>query len=127
MGFIEEAKEIITLSKEAGISLAESIDLYKSYKKNINDSSEAGAADPKKEEPPKKTEEPENGKEQPEQAPEKEETKKDPDNVIDYKKKVEELEKKLENLQQENRNKDVSDSSKKTDEDIINDITRSFM
>lgn len=124
MGFIEDVKEIITLSKEANISLSESMELYKMYKK---DSSEDKKPDPKKEEPPKKAEELENGKEQPAQAQQKEEVKKDPDNVIDYKSKVEELEKKIAQMQKDNVAKDNSGSDKRSDIDIINDITKSFM
>ena len=125
MGIINELKDIVALSKEAGISLSESISLYKMYQK---DSSEDKKPDAEEKQEPKKTEEQDTGKEQPEGAPENEPQPEHKDNVIDYKSKYEEIEKKLEKLQQENAARDISGSeTKKSDEDIINDITRSFM
>lgn len=125
MGIIDELKDIVALSKEAGISLSESISLYKMYQK---DSSEDKKPDAKEKQGPEKTEEQDTGKEQPEGAPENEPQPEHKDNVIDYKSKYEEIEEKLEKLQQENVARDISGSeTKKSDEDIINDITRSFM
>ena len=124
MGILDEMKDIVTLSKESGISLSEAMNLYKMYNKA---SSEDKKPDTKAEQP-KKTEEQDTGKEQPEGAPKNELPPKDDGNVIDYKKKVEELEEKLEKLQAENVNKDVSGiKNQKTDEEIMNNLTRSFM
>lgn len=124
MGILDEMKDIVTLSKESSISLSEAMNLYKMYNKA---SSEDKKLEPKAE-LPKKTEEQDTGKEQPEGAPKNEQPPKEDGNVIDYKKKVEELEGKLEKLQAENVNKDVSGiKNQKTDEEIMNDLTRSFM
>lgn len=124
MGILDEMKDIITLSKESDISLSEAMNLYKMYNKA---SSEDKKPDTKAEQP-EKTEEQDTGKEQPEGAPKNELPPKEDGNVIDYKKKVEELEEKLEKLQAENVNKDVSGiKNQKTDEEIVNDLTRSFM
>ena len=125
MGIIEELKDIVALSKEAGISLSESISLYKMYQK---DSSEDEKPDAMEKQGPENTEEQDTGKEQPEGAPENEHQPEHKDNVIDYKSKYEEVERKLENLQKENTARDISGSTnQKSDIDIINDITRSFM
>ena len=77
----------------------------------------------------KKTEQHEDGKERPEEAPKKStEDSSRNDSVIDeYKKKVAELEQKVNDLQSKNVHKDYTDKDKKSDNDLINDITRSFM
>ena len=125
MSILDELKDIVTLSKEAGISLSESINLYKMYQK---DSSEDKKPAAKEKQGPEKTEEQDTGKEQPEGAQKNEPQPEQNDNVIDYKSKYEEIERKLENLQKENTARDVSGSeNKKSDIDIINDISRSFM
>ena len=75
-----------------------------------------------------KTEQHEDGKEQPDEAPKNStEDSSDNTNVIDYKKKIAELEEKVKSLQSANVHKDNSDSKQESDEDILNDITRSFM
>lgn len=125
MSIFEELKDIVALSKETGITLSESINLYRMYQK---DSSEDKKPDAKEKQEPEKTEEQSDGKEQPDTALQNEPQPEHKDNVIDYKSKYEEIEKKLEKLQQENAARDISGSeNKKSDEDIINDITRSFM
>ena len=124
MGLIEELKDIVTLSKEAGISLSESINLYKMYQK---DSSEDKKPAAKEKQEAEKTEQPSDGKEQPDKALQNEPPAGATDNVIDYKSKYEELEKKLDRIQQENTSKDLSEKQTKSDIDIINDVTRSFM
>ncbi|MBO7733505.1 MAG: hypothetical protein J6S67_13155 [Methanobrevibacter sp.] len=124
MGKLEELKEIITLSKETGVSLSEAISVYKEYQANSADSP------PKSQEveQPKKTEEQDTGREQPEGAPKNERPPETDDNVIDYKKKVEELENKIRDLQSANVQKDVSgQNNQKSNEDIVNDLTASFM
>lgn len=75
-----------------------------------------------------KTEQHEDGKEQPNEAPKNStEDSSEKANVIDYKKKIAELEEKVKSLQNANVHKDNSDSKQESDEDILNDITRSFM
>lgn len=75
-----------------------------------------------------KTEQHEDGKEQPDEAPKNStEDSSEKDSVIDYKKKIAELEEKVKSLQNANVHKDNSDSTQESDEDILNDITRSFM
>lgn len=125
MSLIEELKDIVTLSKEAGISLSDATSLYKTYKKASSEDEQPAATE---KQGPEKTEEQDTGKEQPEEAQKNEPQPEQKDNVIDYKSKYEEIERKLENLQKENAARDVSGSeNKKSDIDIINDITRSFM
>lgn len=75
-----------------------------------------------------KTEQHEDGKEQPNEAPKNStEDSSENTNVIDYKKKIAELEEKVKSLQNANVHQDNSDSKQESDEDILNDITRSFM
>lgn len=75
-----------------------------------------------------KTEQHEDGKEQPDEAPKNStEDSSEKANVIDYKKKIAELEEKVKSLQNANVHKDNSDTKQESDEDILNDITRSFM
>lgn len=124
MGLIDELKDIVTLSKEAGISLSESINLYKMYQK---DSSEDKKPAAKEKQGAEKTEEQDTGKEPPEGAPNNEPPASATDNVIDYKTKYEELEKKLDRIQKENTSKDLSEKQTKSDIETVNDITRTFM
>lgn len=124
MGIFEELKDIVTLSKETGISLSEANSLYREYKKASSEDEQPEQKDAG----PEKTEELDTGKEQPEGAQQNEPQPEQKDNVIDYKSKYEEMERKLERLQKENASRDISGSeNKKSDIDIINDITRSFM
>lgn len=74
-----------------------------------------------------KPEEHDAGKEQPEEAPNKVTEDSEDANVIDYKKKVEELEAKISKLQADNIHKDTSDNNDKSDEDIVNEVTKMFM
>lgn len=124
MGLIDELKDIVTLSKEAGISLSESINLYKMYQK---DSSEDKKPAAKEKQEAEKTEQPSDGKEQPDKALQNEPPAGAGDNVIDYKSKFEEMEKKLQKMQEENSTRDVSGSSKETDEELVNKLTQSYM
>lgn len=78
----------------------------------------------------KKTEQHEDGKEQPDKAPKKstDDSPIDASAIDGYKRKIEELEEKLQKLQSENVHKDNNEEDNgKSDEDIINDITRAFM
>ena len=124
MGLIDELKDIVTLSKEAGISLSESINLYKMYQK---DSSEDKKPAAKEKQEAEKTEQPSDGKERPDKALQNEPPAGANDNVIDYKTKFEEMEKKLQKMQEENSARDVSGSSKETDEELVNKLTQSYM
>lgn len=124
MGRLEDLKDIITLSKEANITLPEAVSLFREYNKASSDDS-VPAPEKKM---PEKTEEPSDGKEQPDKALQNEHQTESKDKVIDYKSKYEEMEKKLEKLQQENAARDISGSkNEKSDIEIVNDITRSFM
>ena len=128
MGLLDELKDIVALSKEAGISLSDATALYREYKQASSEDVKP-AAKPEEDKPkPQKTEEQRNGQEQPAPAPKSElETPKD-DNVIDYKKKVEELEDKIKTLQDQNTKKDLSGKdSQKSDVDIVNELTSAFM
>lgn len=119
----DDLKEIITVSKDSGMSLSEVIQLMKMT--SSKDEQPPKKADT---EPPKKVEEPKEGKQEPYQEPQKEVGKPSEDEtVIDYKKKVEELEQKISDLQKDNLSKDLSDKNTKTNDEIIDDITRSFM
>ena len=124
MSKLDELKEIVTLSKESGISLSEAISLYKEYKEAPSEDKQPAPEENGKE----KTEEQDSGREQPQGAQQNETKPQDNDEVIKYKAKVKELEKKITSLQQANIHKDVSgNDTRKTDEEIINDFTRSFM
>lgn len=78
----------------------------------------------------KKTEQHEDGKEQPDEAPKKstDDSSKDANAIDRYKKKIEELEAQLQKIQSDNVHKDNKDKdNERSDEDILNDITRAFM
>lgn len=128
MGLLEDLKDIVTLSKEAGISLSDATSLYREYKQASSEDVKPAAKQEEDKPKPQKTEEQRNGQEQPEPAPKNEpETPKD-DNVIDYKKKVEELEEKIKTLQNQNTKKDLSGKdNQKSDVDIVNELTSAFM
>ena len=124
MSRLDDLKDIITLSKEANITLPEAVALLRDYNKASSDDSEPA---PEKK-VPEKTEEQSDGKEQPDKALQNEHQTESKDNVIDYKSKYEEIVKKFEKLQQDNAARDISkNENKKSDIDIVNDITRSFM
>lgn len=124
MGLIDELKDIVTLSKEAGISLSDSINLYKMYQKESSEDKKPAA---KEKQEAEKTEQLSDGKEQPDKALHNEPPAGATDNVIDYKTKFEEMEKKLQKMQEENSVRDVSGSSKETDEELVNKLTQSYM
>lgn len=128
MGLLDDLKEVVTLSKESGISLSDATALYREYKQASSEDVKPATKPEEDKSKPQKTEEQRNGQEQPEPAPNSEqETPKD-DNVIDYKKKVEELEEKIKTLQDQNTKKDLSGKdSQKSDADIVNELTSAFM
>ena len=76
-----------------------------------------------------KTQQHDAGKEQPEEAvknatvtPEKEDS-----SILSYKEKIQELEEKLQKLQSENVHKDQSEVQTKSDEELLNELTASYM
>lgn len=87
--------------------------------------------EPKKEEErqvqDEKTEQHEDGKERPDEAPKKSTEASSTDSAIDeYKRKIEDLENQVKKLQSENVHKDYN-KERPSDEETLNDITRSFM
>lgn len=123
MSIFDDLKDIVTLSKDADISLSEAMNLYREYKEASSHDSAQGSEKTE----PEKTEEQSGGKEQPDKALQNEPEPETTDNVIDYKSKVEELEEKIQKLQQENVRRDISNNSTKSNEELANEVTRSFM
>lgn len=114
--------DIIALAK-AGYSVSDVKELM-----NLA-SSEDKDPEPQDEPKDEKTEEPKTGKDTASTEPEK--STEAPEKVIaidEYRKQIEELEKQVKDLQQKNIHKDVSSNqNEKTDKEIMDDITRSFM
>ena len=75
------------------------------------------------------TEQHDAGKEQPEEAQQNATSTPSEDGaILSYKEKIQELEEKLQKLQQENVHRDQSgQETEKSDEDLVNEITASFM
>ena len=93
----------------------------------LESSQEVPSMKEEKEDQDKKTEQHEDGKERLDEAPKKSTDDSSKDSAIDeYKKKIEELEKQVKKLQSENVHKDY-DKERPSDEETLNDITRSFM
>lgn len=115
-------KDIIALAK-AGYSVSDVKELI-----SLSSSEDPGPAEQEKT-PDEKTEEPETGKDTASREPEK--STEDPAKVIaidEYKKQIDDLKKQVKDLQEKNTHKDVSgNKNEKSNEEIINDITRSFM
>ena len=75
-----------------------------------------------------KAEEHSEGKEQPDKAQQKPtSTPEEDSSILSYKKRVEELEEKLQKLQSDNVHKDQSDKQTKSDEELLNELTSSYM
>lgn len=75
-----------------------------------------------------KTEEQEEGKEQPSEALKKPTSTPDEDSsILSYKEKIQELEEKLQKLQSDNVHKDQSEVKTKSDEELLNELTASYM
>ena len=95
---------------------------------DLASSKEEPPAQEETKEQPEKTEQHEDGKERPDEVPKKDaDTSKESEAINEYKQKIEELEKKVKDLQSENVHKNNSNADMKSDEDVLNDITRSFM
>ena len=75
-----------------------------------------------------KAEEQSEGKEQPNKAQQKPtSTPEEDSSILSYKEKIAELEEKLSKLQAANVHKDQSDKQTKSDEELLNDLTASYM
>lgn len=115
-------KDIIALAK-AGYSVSDVKELI-----SLSSSEDPEPAEQEKT-PDEKTEEPETGKDTASREPEK--STEDPAKVVaidEYKKQIDDLKKQVKDLQEKNTHKDVSgNKNEKSNEEIINDITRSFM
>ena len=121
MGF--NFKDIVILAR-AGYKVSEVKELIA-----LSNQSEA---EPAKDEGGKdqaeKTEQHEGGKEQPQEAQKNAtETPEENSVILSYKKRVEELEQQVKDLQEKNVHKDNSEVKTKDDEELLNEITASFM
>lgn len=111
---VSEVKELIALSNQSEAEPA------KDEGEPAKDEGEKDQA--------KKTEQHEGGKEQPQEAQKNAtETPEENSVILSYKKKVEELEKQVKDLQEKNVHKDNSEVKTKDDEELLNEITASFM
>ena len=116
-------KDIVTLAA-AGYKVSEVKELI-----NLANSTETDTA---KEDETKnqaeKTQQHDGGKEQPQEAVQNATDTSEKDSVIlSYEKKVEELEKQVKDLQEKNVHKDNSEKREKDDQELLNEITVSFM
>lgn len=81
-----------------------------------------------KKDQPEKTQQHDAGKEQPEEAAQNgTETPKEDSAILSYKKEIEDLKKQIKDLQSENVHKDNSDVEEINEEEMLNNITASFM
>lgn len=114
--------DIVALAKQ-GYSVSDVKELI-----SLTSSTEADPKEEVTDDQDKKTQQHEAGKEQPEEAVQKSTDDSSKVTAIDeYKKKIEELEGKLSKLQEQNVHKDNSEHKEKSDDEIMNDITRAFM
>lgn len=75
-----------------------------------------------------KTQQHDAGKEQPEEAVKNAtDTPKEDSSILSYKEKIQELEEKIQKLQSENVHKDQSEVQTKSDEELLNELTASYM
>lgn len=115
--------DIVALAK-AGYSVSDVKELI-----SLSSSEEKEPEKQEEKEPAKKTDEPEDAKDTSAEDPQK--STEDPAKVTaidEYKKQVEELKKQVKDLQDKNVHQDNSgNENEKSDEDILNEITRSFM
>ena len=116
-------KDIVELAK-AGYKVSEVKELIA-----LSSSEEADPA-PEGDEKGKdeKTQQHEAGKEQPEEVAKKSTSiPEDESSILSYKEKIQELEEKLQKLQSENVHKDQSEKQTKSDEELLNELTASYM
>ena len=116
-------KDIVELAK-AGYKVSEVKELIALSSSEETDPAPKGDEKGKDE----KTKEQEAGKEQPEEASKKSTSKPEEDSsILSYKQKIEELEEKIKTLQSDNIHKDQSDKQTKSDEELLNELTASYM
>ena len=116
-------KDIVELAK-AGYKVSEVKELIALASSEETKPAEEGEQKEKDE----KAQEQEAVKEQPEEAVQKStSTPEEDSSILSYKKKIEELEAKVKSLQSDNVHKDQSDKQTKSDEELINELTASYM
>lgn len=121
MGF--DLKDIVTLAK-AGYKVSEVKELIALAK---SDETKPEKEDENKDQA-EKAQQHEGGKEQPQEAVQNAtDTSEDDSVILSYKQKVEELQQQVKDLQERNIHKDNSDVKTKSDEELLNDLTASFM
>ena len=122
--------DIIALAK-AGYKFSEVKELMSLENQSEDKTAQGDKKDPEQEkkEQPEKTEQHEAGKEQPDKVQQNGTvTPEDADAILSYKNKIEELTEQIKKLQSDNVHTDLSDKeNEKKDEDLLDDITRSFM
>lgn len=122
-------KDIVALAT-AGYKVSEVKELL-----SLANQSETKSAEEGEEDQPEKTEQHEAGKEQheagkeqPEEAPKKgTDTPEEDSAILSYKQKIEELEAQVQKLQSANVHKDQSGKETKNDEDLLNELTQTYM
>lgn len=115
-------KDIVALAT-AGYKVSEVKELLSLANQSETKSAEEGEKDQ-----PEKTEQHEAGKEQPEEAPKKgTDTPEEDSAILSYKQKIEELEAQVQKLQSDNVHKDQSGKETKNDEDLLNELTQTYM
>ena len=116
-------KDIVELAK-AGYKVSEVKELIALASSKETDPAKEGEQKGKDE----KAQQHDAGKEQPEEAVQKStSTPEEDSSILSYKKKIEELEAKVKSLQSDNVHKDQSDKQTKSDEELINELTASYM
>ena len=116
-------KDIVTLAT-AGYKVSEVKELIAL----ANSAETAPAKEGEEKDQAEKTEQHDTGKEQPEEAQKNATDAPEESSVIlSYKQKIEELESKVRDLQSKNVHKDNSEVKTKSDQEILDDITKSFM
>ena len=121
MGF--NLKDIVELAK-AGYKVSEVKELIALASSEETKPAKDGEQKGKDE----KTQEQEAGREQPEEAVKKStSTPEEDSSILSYKEKIQELEEKLQKLQSDNVHKDQSDKQTKSDEELLNELTASYM
>ena len=117
-------KDIVELAK-AGYKVSEVKELLSMASSEETDPAKEDGEQKEKDE---KAQEQEAGKEQPEEAVQKStSTPQEDSSILSYKKKIEELEEKIKTLQSDNVHKDQSEVQTKSDEELINELTASYM
>ncbi len=117
-------KDIVELAK-AGYKVSEVKELLSMAS---SEETKPAKEDGEQKEKDEKAQEQEAGKEQPEEAVQKStSTPEEDSSILSYRKKIEELEEKIKSLQSDNVHKDQSEVQTKSDEELINELTASYM